>query len=75
MASYKAWYCDEAGNTIRELRYLSTIEYTKVVGDVGLCQIVIPHRTSEIYETPRRDRRLHIYRNQRLDFCWVHCST
>jgi len=83
MATYKIEYCQEDGTRLRDIASFTSLEYTKVVGDIGVCSFspVKPVRKRmndnrhaaalETYNLITRntpDKRLHIYRDGRLDF-------
>ena len=83
MATYKVEYCQETGELLRDITSFASLEYTKVVGDIGVCTLEITkpvrerfndHRYAPALETYNLitrnipDKRLHIYRNGRLEF-------
>lgn len=75
MTTYKVEYCDENGARLHDVPFYTSLEYTKVVGDIGVCTLTAsPPKFSwlrRVFDLVTRnvpDKRLHIYRDGRLDF-------
>jgi len=68
MSAYDINYCKEDGTVLDRIYHFSTLEYVKTVGDVGVCIIIIPQGLRKVYENNNPFKRIHIYRNSKLDF-------
>lgn len=66
-AKYNLWFCEADGRRIAPIHDALSIDYTKIVGDVGMLKIDIPLTYQPYHSFIKAGRQIHVYRNGYLE--------